>query len=48
MHECLQRHYLCDNVPGMLDVQGNVKSWHVSDINTEELLKFKLDGSPQI
>lgn len=38
MHECLQRDYLCDNVPGMLDVQGNVKSWHVSDINTEELL----------
>lgn len=38
MHQCLQRHYLCDNVPGMLDVQGNVKSWHVSDINTEELL----------
>ena len=49
MHQGLQGHYLCDNMPGMLNVQGNVKSWHVSDINyTEELLKFKLDSSPQI
>ena len=46
MYQCLQRCYPCDYMPGMLDVEGNVKSWHVSDINVEELLKLKLSQFP--